>query len=237
MTFKIVGVDISKWDDVADTPKKINFVQMKAAGAAFVYFKVSQGNWMDRVFQSSWADAKAAGLFRGGYHYLDWSCSAATQAIAFTKFLSKDPGELPPVCDFEHKPVEMGAVGAQAELWSFLTHVEDVLGRVAVIYTSPGYWAEFGSPDLKWLRFPLWVAHYTSRLMPDIPKPWKTFFLWQFTAQGDGLAYGCESKSLDLDRFNGTVEDLNSLAGYPVPPVPTLTIEQRLSRLEKLHEL
>ncbi len=236
MTFNIVGVDISKWDDAYETPQKINFEKMKAAGAAFVYFKVSQSNWADRVFLSSWQDAKTAGLLRGGYHYLDWTCSAVTQAIAFTKFLKPDPGELPPVCDFEHKPVPDG-VDPRAELLAFLTHVEDGMGRVPAIYTSPGYWREFGSSSLSWSRFSLWVANWTSSPKPTIPLPWKSYIFWQYTCQGDGIAYGAESKSIDLNRFNGTMEELNTLAGIVNPPTPTLTIEQRLLRLEKLHDL
>ncbi|MCJ7520184.1 MAG: hypothetical protein MUO42_11020, partial [Anaerolineaceae bacterium] len=53
-------------------------------------------------------------------------------------------------------------------------------------------------------------------------KPWK---FWQYTNQGDGLAYGAESKAIDLNWFNGTLDDLKKLAsgsgGTTPPPPPT----------------
>jgi hypothetical protein len=52
------------------------------------------------------------------------------------------------------------------------------------------------------------------------PKPWKDWMIWQYTDRGDGSYYGCESKQVDLNWFNGTLDDLNKFTGgAPVSPV------------------
>ena len=66
-------------------------------------------------------------------------------------------------------------------------------------------------------------------------KPWPNWTLWQTTDKGDGLAYGCESKQVDMDQFNGTVEDLYKYVQVappvvvppPVVPVPSYSAELR----------
>jgi hypothetical protein len=59
-------------------------------------------------------------------------------------------------------------------------------------------------------------------------EPWKsmgkTWTFWQWTSNGDGLAYGAESKSIDLNWFNGTLDELYALANTSQPsPTPTPT--------------
>jgi hypothetical protein len=46
---------------------------------------------------------------------------------------------------------------------------------------------------------------------PDIPAPWKDWLFWQYSATGDGLAFGAESKGIDLNLFNGDLIDLQTL--------------------------
>jgi GH25 family lysozyme M1 (1,4-beta-N-acetylmuramidase) len=57
-------------------------------------------------------------------------------------------------------------------------------------------------------RFPIWIAQYTEAQSPNVPKPWKTWTFWQHS-QG-GKVPGI-SGLLDLDRFQGSLEDLKLL--------------------------
>ena len=88
-----------------------------------------------------------------------------------------------------------------------------------MIYTSPGYWNTNGKIkgtskfDARWLYYPLWIAHYTSADQPIVPKPWEDWLFWQYSAKGNGPKYGAESKSIDLNWFNGDLADLFALAG------------------------
>ncbi len=218
----IPGIDVSHWQDDKSTPQKMNFVKAMAMGAKFVFIKVSERGGMDEDFFLNWKNAKAAGIPRGGYHFLRWDISGLLQARIFCDLLKDDPGELPPVADFE-APVKDGKYPSNALLAQFLESVETILGKKPMIYTSPGFWSSYGKNkntgkyDPSWSYYPLWIAHYTSAAQPTLPEPWKTdqktWSFWQYSNTGDGLKYGAESKSLDMNWFNGTQEDLNKIAG------------------------
>lgn len=114
-----------------------------------------------------------------------------------------------------------------------------------MIYTSPGFWNSYGKIkgsnrfDQKWAYFPLWVAHYGCD-SPMVPKPWKKWLFWQYSATGDGVKFGAESKGLDMNWFNGDLTDLFALAGVgdveppdePDDPPPSTEISVRLAKLE-----
>jgi lysozyme len=153
--------------------------------------------------------------------------------------LKDDPGELPPVADFE-APRLGSLYPSNALLEQFLEEVETKLNRKPMIYTSPGYWSTHGRNkvtkqyDQKWAYFPLWVAHYMKSYQagvskPDELEPWKStgkkWTFWQYTSTGDGLAYGAESKGIDLNWFNGTMTDLNNFAygSSTAPSTPPTT--------------
>jgi lysozyme len=228
----ILGTDISKWQDDFTTPQEINFNVMKSAGAQFVFIKASQAKFTDKLFLNSWSDAKGI-IPRGAYHYLDYSIPAIQQAIYFCSVIKDDPGELPPVVDFECRTnVPAGTTG---ELWNFVIYVEEHTGRVPIIYTGPYYWYEFGSKNIGWKKYPLWIANYQV-VKPLIPAPWTDFLFWQYTNKGNGLQYGVESKQIDLNWFNGTNNDLMTFCGS-TPPAP-LSQEQKVDLLYeqgKLH--
>ena len=73
----------------------------KQAGATFVFVKASEATLTDPQFLVNWQKAKEAGLLRGAYHYLDYTKPGADQANYFADLLKNDPGELPPVIDYE----------------------------------------------------------------------------------------------------------------------------------------
>jgi len=229
----IPGIDVSHWQNDKSTPQRMNFEKAKAAGAKFVFIKVSERGGMDEDFKLNWQNAKLAGIPRGGYHFLRWDISGLLQARIFCELLKDDPGELPPVADFE-APVKDGKYPSNSLLAQFLEAVESILGKKPMIYTSPGFWNSYGKNkntgrfDASWAYYPLWIAHYTSAAAPMEIEPWKTHALnnsegskpwlfWQYTPVGDGLKFGAESKGIDLNWFNGTQADLDALAGTKPP--------------------
>jgi hypothetical protein len=57
------------------------------------------------------------------------------------------------------------------------------------------------------------VAQYTGDPADvDLPAPWgeRGAVFWQFTAHGNGQMYGVESLGIDLNLFNGTLEQFRS---------------------------
>ena len=234
----VTGIDVSHWQDDKSTPQKMNFAKAVKSGAKFVFIKVSERGYLDRDWEYNWKAARDAGLLRGGYHFLRWDLSGRMQARLFSEVLADDPGELPPVADYE-APNKGSLYPSNALLEQFLMVVEERLGRRPMIYTSPGFWDMHGRNkytrtfEQKWIYYPLWIAHYFKTYTPGvtkptIPEPWKsmgkTWTFWQYTSNGDGLAYGAESKSLDMNWFNGSIEDLYKLANGAAPsPAPTPT--------------
>jgi len=233
-----LGLDISSWQDIYSTPKQVNFDQMKLAGADFVFLKASQGTprggWTDRTFVEYWKNSKAAGLLRGAYHFMTWD-APIPQADHFSSLLAEDPGELPPICDYEWwKVTPANAIGLLA---SFIARVKQNTGLQPGIYTAPGYWQPHGSSNAFFAECPLWIAHWGAR-SPKVPAPWKSWEFWQETNKGDGKMYGVESKQVDVDYFNGTVEELHRKYGEltAAPPVqPEYTDAEKLAKLWTAH--
>lgn len=251
------GIDVSVWQDDNSTAQKMNFAKAKAAGANFVFIKASERGGVDPDFIYNWQAAKEAGLPRGAYHFLRWDLSGLMQARIFCATFKDDPGELPPVADFE-APVKDGKYPSNALLGQFLEEVESITGVVPIIYTSPGFWRSYGKIkdtskfDSKWAYYPLWIAHYMKSYTPGVSKPdeiepWKStgksWTFWQYTSSGDGYKFGAESKGLDMNFFNGDMVDFHKFIGGEVvepeepedPPVitpPSSDIEFRLANLE-----
>lgn len=229
------GIDVSRWQDNISTPQHVDFVRAKAAGVEFVFIKASQSIWQDRDILMNWENAHAAGLLRGAYHFLVWDVKPADQARFFCGLLKSDVGELPPVCDFEW----WGTVPSTARqiLWAFMQECEQLICKKPLLYTAPGFWQPYGSSNVAWAQYDLWIADYgvnnpsTPKSAPLVPTPWSTWRFWQYSSKGDGLAHGTESLNVDLNYFNGSLDDLYAYAGKALP-VKVPTIDDRLMRVE-----
>ena len=219
----VIGTDLSVWQSDVD------FATMKAAGAEYVICRAAYALAPDARFPEYWQAAKAAGLLRGAYHYMTWDRDLVSQANLFVQTLKADPGELPVVVDFE---MQKGApANASTKLRQFCDIIEAGLGRVPMIYTGPYFWLEHGSEDASWKHYPLWIANYGVD-HPQVPAPWADYAFWQYTDRGDGHKYGVSSEQIDLDLFNGNMDDLRKLAGLgDVPPVTEPTDAEKLDVL------
>jgi lysozyme len=217
--------DISRWQDIPSTSKLIDFAKMKTLTPA-VIIKASQATYTDPEFAESWANSKAAGLIRGCYHYMDWTKTGQEQADYFCSVFKNDPPDMPPIVDYEE--VRNIPLNRLEHLQDFVSRVEELTGRIPMIYTGIGFWNPYGSKDPYWAKFPLWVANWYVA-SPAIPLPWTSWTFWQYTPKGDGLAYGVESLQIDLNNFAGTLDDLKKFCNF----VPVPTLEERVARLEK----
>jgi GH25 family lysozyme M1 (1,4-beta-N-acetylmuramidase)/uncharacterized protein YraI len=235
----VLGIDISKWDGNWNADKA------KQAGATFVFIKTSQANNADPKFLDNWKKAKDAGLLRGAYHYLDYTKPGIDQANFFADQLKDDPGELPPVIDYELRRTDNNPSAALVFLRDFLdqmTSKTDLFQNSTVkrpmIYTSPGFWVEYGDQTKGdyWIQFPLWLAHWTTSSTPNVPLPWTMWQFWQFSSKGPGDAFGSEDIIMDMNRYNGTLNELMEFAGVRVPVInlPEMfeTLDEKVNNLE-----
>ena len=240
MPERALGIDVSKWQDANSTAQQMDFAKAYAAGARFVFIKTSQALYQDEDILYNWKTARAAGLLRGGYHFLDWATDPVAQARYAWSLVQADPGELPPVCDFE----SWGIVPANAEdiLYAYLVEMERLSGRIPMIYTGAYFWKAQANQEEKWSRFPLWVASYTTQGYMELNvtnmTPWSKWTFWQYTSKGDGLAFGAESLNLDMDYFNGSYADLLAFAGVtpPEPPAPVVDLDAIYGEVNDLRD-
>ena len=199
------GIDVSYYEDSVD------WTAAHAAGIDFAFIRVADGaTYLDPKFPAYWAGAKAAGVIRGTYQFFRPDQDPIAQAdLLLDRMGPLEPGDLPPVIDVEvaggrSKPEVAAAVRA------WVDRVTARLGRPPIIYAGLYSWPDLtGAANLT--TSPLWVAQYTSAPCPNIPSPWTRWMFWQHSATGH--VDGVPGAALDLDLFNGTLDELRAFAG------------------------
>lgn len=190
--------DVSFWQGV------INFVVMKAAGITGVIIRAGQRNWADSRFKENWRKSKEAGVPRGSYWFYDSREEPKKQAELWWSLLDGDTGELVHVADFEES--YGGPYGTKAHFKEFLNHFQQMSGlpdnRIA-IYTGFFWWIARVGNDIFFKRYQLWLASYGAMSQARIPEPWTAsdLLFWQYTAEGNGPAYGVSSLEIDLNWY------------------------------------
>lgn len=245
MVDRAIGLDVSFWQDYDGTEQKIDFNKAKSNGAQFVIVKSSQDLFVDEDFEYNIISAKKAGLITGMYHFWDYRKSATDQAKYFASLCLKHKPDLPPVLDFEQRqtwPMPTPANTIRA-IQIFMDVFEQAYGKKMMFYTNPNMIKNFLTYDRipSWLlEHDLWIASY-PRVMTDtsapVFQPWSNWKFWQYSDKGDGIAYGMESKQVDMNYFNGTYEELKKYAGIkdeptdPTPPVDGEDMSEYILRL------
>jgi lysozyme len=179
-------------------------VQYKNAGRTFTFIKATEGlTVIDDLFAGDWKAAKKAGVLRGAYHFFHPHDNPLTAANTFLKTMgSLDVDDLPPMLDWEVSDgISASKQAAAAKVW--LDRVEEVTGRVPILYIGPSYWNSLGNPQ-GFERYPLFLAHYGVSC-PSVPPPWSQWLFWQ---KGQGAVTGVQADSVDLDLFFGSLADL-----------------------------
>lgn len=193
------GIDVSHFQGT------VNWQQVKAAGNAFAYMKVSEGMTVtDSELANNWPGSGAAGLLRGGYHTFTLGDDGIKQAQNFIDSLNGVKadllGALPPALDIE--PLgKANLQEASSEILAWLTAVEAASGCRPIIYTNPDSWDETLKDQFE--GYKLWLADYSST--PTLPDGWTSWLFWQYSS--GGTVAGIDGDT-DLDRFSGDTVDL-----------------------------
>lgn len=210
----VEGVDVSYWQGAID------FGAVAQSGRKFAIIRVADGYFVDPRFGEYWQNAKAAGLLTGAYHFFRPTKDAGAQADLFLQHLPKlGQGDLPAVLDVE---VTDGAsawtIANGIDTW--VTKVSNATGKKPLVYTSPGFWSSAYNQAGASQKADLWTAHWFVNC-PSVASSWGDFRFWQYSDNGSvpGISGG-----VDLDRFNGTLAQLEAYAGIangPPTPKPT----------------
>jgi GH25 family lysozyme M1 (1,4-beta-N-acetylmuramidase) len=219
----VPGIDVSYWNAGIDWPK------VRATGQRFVFAKASEGSsYSDPTFDDNWRGAKSAGLLRGAYHFFRCNIDPKKQATRFIDYVQSmnDNGELPPVLDLETNDGQTkDKIIERAKTW--LDLVETAFGKKPIIYSGQyflqDYFSEAGGGPPAWAKdHPLWLAQYPNQyipgMRPSLPRGWFKWTFWQYSDKG--RVNGINAR-VDLNVFNGSLEDLYKLAGIQTEPQPT----------------
>lgn len=206
MTDKPFGIDFYSGDG------NMNLEIVKQSPVKFVAIRcgISWG-YTDSRFHENWR--KFNGAFpRTAYHVLYPGEDPTRQAEAQIKILGKDPGEFPPSLDVEldhgqSKYTITKAINKYAErIFKEYSYFPIMYSRATWIdaFTELGSWRN---------QYWWWIAHY-GHMTEYVGAPWiptgldrSRLIIHQTTDYGKPI--GCESKTMDYNRWQGTEESMN----------------------------
>lgn len=232
VTTYIQGIDVSHHQG------NVDFEAVADSGMRFAIAKCTEGvNYEDPKFRENWAkmlDVGADKLLRGAYHFArpsstGGSADGEAEARDFCAVLksvgSYEEGCLPPALDFEEYSDSDGNDNIP---WieAFVRVVEAELGRSPMIYTGANVWRYEVSNTDKFIHLPLWQVYYSRTATQPAETPWATWTFWQWSGGGQYAYYGPVpgipgSGICDVNRFNGTEDQLLQLAMMGTEPVTT----------------
>ncbi|RAU22381.1 1,4-beta-N-acetylmuramidase [Paramagnetospirillum kuznetsovii] len=167
------------------------------SGILAVIHKASEGDWLDPRYQERRAQAKAAGLLWGAYHFGTGQHPGRAQARMFLDAAKPEPGTLL-VLDLELNERAPDNTMRLDQAEDFVREIATATGRLPLLYSHPA-WADgevmmgrsLGGairPGSALAACDLWLADY--RFEPEQPRAWdgRGWSLWQYA--GDHPATG-----------------------------------------------
>ena len=197
-------VDISHYEMVSQ-----NFAETAAAGIAAVILKATQGTgFVDPTFLARAAEAKAAGLLVGAFHFLD-SSSPAAQVAHFLTVAVSEAAVNWLALDWEAYPSSQATVLQAA---TAAASVQAATGVWPVIYMGRYM---LSAPNATLSKCPLWLPEYGSN--PICPPGFSQWTLWQHTdgQVGSAVVPVPGIGPCDRSKFAGTVDQLKAWWGNP----------------------
>lgn len=201
-SYEVHGVDISHHQG------RIDWEQLARSKAAkfpihFIFMKATEGgDYGDDTFNQHFAEARRHGFIRGAYHYFIPQTDPLKQADFFIRTVQLDSGDLPPVLDVETiGKVSMQDLKKAVKKW--LDRVEAHYGVKPILYTSYKFKTRYLNDSI-FNTYPYWIAHYYV----DSVRYEGRWHFWQHTDVG--TVPGIKEK-VDLDVFNGSLEELRQL--------------------------
>lgn len=201
-SYEVHGVDISHHQG------RIDWEQLARSKAAkfpihFIFMKATEGgDYGDDTFGQHFAEARRHGFIRGAYHYFIPQTDPLKQADFFIRTVQLDSGDLPPVLDVETiGKVSMQDLKTAVKKW--LDRVEAHYGVKPILYTSYKFKTRYLNDSI-FNTYPYWIAHYYV----DSVRYEGRWHFWQHTDVG--TVPGIKEK-VDLDVFNGSLEELRQL--------------------------
>ena len=238
-----LGIDVSWYNGPGDwevaRSRGVQFAFVRAGGCT-----ASGSQYTDELLGEHLQRAHDAGVITGLYYYMRPAFDYRPQVELFNLLLLTHASlwQLPPVIDVESGGVAAGTAAARVrEFARAIMH--SYPNKPPIIYTRESYWDTSIAPDALWPTLKLWAARYNDSISSPwgdgkgVFRDWQEWTFWQYSADnnGQGAYYGFgepfrdsagklyyPDKDMDLNYFNGNIEQLYALAGLepPEPPPP-----------------
>lgn len=202
----VAGVDVSRYQE------EVDWAGLVASGHRFAYVKSTEGSGhVSPTHEEQRADARAAGLLQGAYHYARPGQSSGTLQA---RFFAANGGEwlpdgltLPGALDLEPATEGEACYGLSPEqlaTWvgEFSTEYERLTGRRPVLYVAADLWTMCLGDTTRFADHALWLFDHEGEPGP-LPAGWERPTLWQH-----GVVDG-----IDRNVFLGTEDELRAWAG------------------------
>lgn len=205
LEYRVHGIDVSHYQGSINW----NALQKTREGKypiEFVFVKSTEGgDYLDDKFHENFDSARVHGFMRGAYHFYNPKTDASKQADFFIEQVKLLSGDLPPVLDIERSIKDKRKLQNDIKIW--LNRVENYYGVKPIIYASYKFKTKYLTDSI-FDTYPYWIAHYYVDSI-SYDKEWK---FWQHTDVG--TLPGIKER-VDLNVFNGSIEDLRKLTLQP----------------------
>jgi len=210
---------------ILDTSRHNGFVDVakaKSRGVKGIKVRVSVGDYYtDPRFRETRDNCYKYDMPVGGYHVVRPDIDPLSQLARLYESLDGDFMTMPFTFDCE-------VIGRM--LWhntvTMAVHLDRQDTFEPEIYTAQWVTVRqpLGAEKAAITSFPLHVANYTIRARPAMPEGWLNWVFWQYSADGNrlGAYYGVDSQDVDLNRFNGTLENYQDYIGVEPDPTPEM---------------
>lgn len=200
--YHVHGIDISRHQGIIDWPK-LSIYREAEEPIQFIFMKATEGgDFKDVTFDQNLSKARNEGFICGAYHFFSPRSSARKQAQFFIQTVDLKRGDLPPVLDVEVAGKHSkNSLKDSVKVW--LDAVERHYKVKPILYTSYKFKEKYLN-DSVFNDYPFWIAHYYVGSV----KYKGEWHFWQHTDIGEvpGIA-----KDVDLNVFNGTIEQLKAI--------------------------
>ncbi len=171
------GIDVSKWQSSLPDLDTVDFL----------FARASIGTQTDPLYAQHIAEAKAASLITGAYHFNHDQISVASQVATFIAAAG----------DVDLYALDVEGLNAfdQSQTREFIRLMHEAGLECGLYHSASGFFDAGQDWD--------WVAKWS-------PTPPAVYDFWQFTSSGNLPGY---PGRLDFDQYKGTLAELYALAG------------------------
>lgn len=207
------GIDVSRYQGAID------WAQVAQAGYSFAALRATVGDYYtDPRFTENWQGAQHNGILTTAYHVVKPGLAADAQMMRLLDALDDRRPDLPLALDVELKD---GCPEQQVlDVTRACLEILNAEGYPCLVYTGAWFWNTLPVAGEWDEDADLWVAAYTAEsylLSKAWPRGWQPghWRFWQHSNKGrvPGI-----TGDVDLNAFNGTMDDLLRYAGKNETP-------------------